>query len=45
MARRVFFGRPKESPLQRDRQRTTTADVTPAGTIHERAGTPVSAVQ
>ncbi|HEY4812376.1 MAG TPA: hypothetical protein VIH71_15090 [Solirubrobacteraceae bacterium] len=44
MARRVFFGRPKES-LQHDRQRSTTADATPAGTIHERAGTPVSAVQ
>jgi len=37
--------RHQERVLQRDRQRTTTADATPAGTIHERAGTPLGAVQ
>ncbi len=37
--------RHQERVLQRNRQRTTTAGATPAGTIHERADTPLGAVK
>ena len=42
---RLLRARHQERVLQRNRQRTTTADATPAGTIHECAGTPLGAVK
>ncbi len=41
---RLLRARHQERVLQRDPQRTTTADATPTGAIHERAGTPLGAI-
>ncbi len=41
----LIRARHQERVLQRDRQRTTTADATPASITHERADTPLGAVK